>query len=74
MITKPKPSKDQLYSMSNNPSNWRGLIYVNSRDPRMIVPKRLPSLGWTLNFGHPISYVFMCLFVGAVIAAVFLSK
>ena len=30
-----------------------GLIYDDPQDPRVVVRKRLPYLGWTLNFGHP---------------------
>jgi uncharacterized membrane protein len=70
----PKLDKEILYSMSNNPINWKGLFYVNRKDPRIIVPKRLPSLGWTLNFGHPISYVFISVFVLAVIGLTIFTK
>jgi uncharacterized membrane protein len=66
----PKLEKEILYSMSNNPFNWKGTFYVNRKDPRIIVPKRLPSLGWTLNFGHYISYVFICAFVLAILASI----
>jgi uncharacterized membrane protein len=40
----------------NNPSNWgRGVFtfYFSKKDPRLIVPKRRPGLGWTLNMAHP---------------------
>lgn len=36
-----------------DPRNWRGLLYVAPRDPRVIVPKRNPAYGWTFNFAHP---------------------
>lgn len=71
---RPKLEKEILYSMSNNPSNWNGMFYVNRKDPRIIIPKRLPSLGWTLNFGHPVSFVFMGALVLAVLAGVYFSK
>lgn len=36
---------------------WKfGVFYVNPRDPRILVPKRL-GLGRTLNYGHPIAWV-----------------
>jgi uncharacterized membrane protein len=70
----PKLDKEILYSMSNNPFNWKGLIYINRKDPRIIVPKRLPSLGWTLNFGHPISYLFISAFVLVIIASIIFIK
>ncbi len=38
---------------------WKwGIFYFNPADPRIVVPKRIPSLGWTLNFAQPISYAF----------------
>lgn len=49
--------KESLDSMSRNPDNWKGIFYVNGKDPRMIVPKINPSLGWTLNFGHKITII-----------------
>jgi uncharacterized membrane protein len=27
-------------------------IYASRRDTRLIVPKRSPGFGWTINFGH----------------------
>jgi uncharacterized membrane protein len=60
--------------MNNNPNNWKGMFYINRNDPRIIVQRRLPSLGWTLNFGKPISYILITLFVLAIIALVFIDK
>jgi uncharacterized membrane protein len=35
-------------------SPWRfGVFYYDRDNERLMVPKRLPSLGWTINFGHP---------------------
>lgn len=40
-----------------NPSNWssRSLLgfYFSKSDKRIVVPKAMPSLGWTLNLAHP---------------------
>ena len=40
-----------------NAENWSGprwiALYFSRRDPRLWVPKRVPWMGWTLNFGHP---------------------
>lgn len=52
----------------SNPNNWRGIFYVNKKDPRIVVPKRDPIMGWTLNFGNVWSYVLIVLFVGAIVA------
>ena len=37
---------------------WRGLLYVNPADPRLVVPKRL-GIGWTFNFAKPIAWVIL---------------
>jgi len=36
-----------------NPRNWVGGFYSSGKDSRLIVPYRIPWLGWTLNFGNP---------------------
>jgi len=54
MKKKEKPNNDL---MSKNTDNWKGIFYVNRKDPRIIVPKMNPSLGWTLNFGHVYAYL-----------------
>lgn len=40
-----------------NPGNWRGpafvALYVSPADTRIVVRKRVPILGWTLNVGRP---------------------
>ena len=32
---------------------------MNRNDNRLIVPKRIPAMGWTLNFSNPLAYVFI---------------
>jgi uncharacterized membrane protein len=36
-----------------------GVFYYNESDARIIVPKRMKYLGWTLNFARPVSYLIM---------------
>lgn len=52
-----KIEKESLELMSRNPDNWKGIFYVNRKDPRILVPKLNPSLGWTLNFGNIYAYI-----------------
>lgn len=50
--------------MNQDPGNYKfGFLYWNKYDKRIIVPKRTPFLGWTINFGNPYSYVFLILFI-----------
>ena len=66
-----KPKLDQaiLDSMSKNPNNWKGVFYFNRNDPRLIVPKLYPALGWTLNFAS--SYPYITIICVILIIAVF---
>jgi uncharacterized membrane protein len=44
--------------------SWKlGLFYVNRGDPALLVEKRF-GLGWTLNFGHPLSWLVVAAVVG----------
>ncbi len=39
---------------------WKwSIFYYNPDDPRMIVPKRIKWLGWSLNFAKPISIILL---------------
>jgi uncharacterized membrane protein len=35
------------------PENWTAGIYRSKRDSRLLVPKRNPRYGQTINFAHP---------------------
>jgi hypothetical protein len=47
-------TREELDQLWSNPDNWT-VVYHCREDPRVIVPKRRPSLGWTLNFAHPLA-------------------
>jgi uncharacterized membrane protein len=67
-------SKEFLDAMSREPAYWRGPIYFNRKDPRLMVPKLHPSLGWTLNFASPLAWVAMAAIVALVIILAFIGK
>lgn len=54
-----KLEKAILDAMSRNPNNWKGSCYFNRKDPRILVPKLNPSMGWTLNFASPYAYLLI---------------
>ena len=55
-----------------NPQNWKlGFLYFNPQDSRIIVPKRFRMFGWTLNFAHPISWIFILMIMAI---AIFVKK
>jgi uncharacterized membrane protein len=65
--------KEILNRMSQDPNNWKGMFYFNRKDPRLIVPKFIPALGWTLNFASPYSYLFIIVLIVIIIATKFLK-
>ncbi|MDB5214238.1 MAG: hypothetical protein JWO86_2165 [Myxococcaceae bacterium] len=44
------PDPDVLW---RDPAHWTAFGYRCKDDPRVIVPKRRASMGWTLNWAHP---------------------
>jgi len=65
-----KPDHSIPNSMSKDPGNWRGVFYFNKKDPRLVVPKLYPSMGWTFNFASPYPYLAII----CIIAIVVISK
>jgi uncharacterized membrane protein len=64
-----------LDTMSKDPGNWKGPFYFNRKDPRLLVPKLYPSLGWTLNFASPYAYTTLILILAIAIGVkLFLSN
>ena len=60
-----KPSKETLEKWNQDPNNWKwGCIYYNNEDQRLLPPKRIPWMGWTVNFANPKS---VALFMGILI-------
>lgn len=57
--------------MRNNPEKYKwGVFYYNAEDPRVIVPKNIQLMGWTLNFAQPGAYLIV---VGLVFLIVIVS-
>ncbi|MCA9772422.1 MAG: hypothetical protein KC466_08435 [Myxococcales bacterium] len=52
MTNPPPPSREALDALWRDPAHWRWWGYVCPEDPRLVVPKCNPSMGWTLNFAH----------------------
>lgn len=46
-----------------------GVFYYNKNDRRIIVPKRVKYLGWTLNFARPVSYFIMGVLIALIVVA-----
>ncbi len=67
----PRGTLDKLWS---DPANWRGGIYSCQADPRIIVPKRIKWMGWTMNFAHRSAWIRLAVGIAVAIVPLFLSK
>lgn len=57
---KTNTEKEIFDSARKDPRSWKGyFFYMNGNDSRIFVPKRIPSMGWTLNFANPYSYLIL---------------
>jgi len=44
----------KIVKINDESDYWKwGMFYYNPYDPRIMVPKRIPWMGWTLNFAQP---------------------
>ena len=64
------------FNMEQKPKNpWRYILFYYDRaDPRILVPKQIPVLGWTLNAAHTISKVILLLLVALIIFAIYTGQ
>ena len=46
-------TREEIETCWKDPRNWKWYVYFCKADPRVIVPKRLKWMGWTLNFARP---------------------
>jgi hypothetical protein len=54
----------------SDPANWKlGIFYFCRADSRIIVPKRIRGLGWTLNLARPLAVPFLVFLMGLIVAA-----
>jgi len=58
-----------------DPANWKlGIFYFCREDGRVIVPKRIRGLGWTINFARPAALLWIAAIAGFVIGTVELAR
>jgi len=66
-----KLPRGTLERLWRDPDHWQGFFYVCEEDPRAIVPKRNPIMGWTINLAH--TSAVTQLFLGIVTIVVILG-
>ncbi len=56
-------------------NHWKwGIFYCNTEDKRLLVPKKVPIMGYTLNFGHKYAVLFLGAITVLAITLVFVGK
>lgn len=56
-------TREELENLWRDRRNWKWGVYYCKADPRVIVPKRVKWMGWTINFALPSAVpVFLGLF------------
>ena len=60
---KEKFTAEQLENFWRDPANWKSGIYRCPADPRVIVPKRIKWMGWTVNFSHRYAWPALLLII-----------
>ncbi|MEO7975734.1 DUF5808 domain-containing protein [Flavobacterium sp.] len=69
-----KPTQEDFENWHKDPNNWYlGFLYYNPQDKRLLPPKKIKELGWTVNFANPYS-VFILIAILALIPLIHLLK
>jgi len=72
------PSPETKKRWHQDPNNWIwGIFYYNKEDKRLLPPKRIPIMGWTVNFANRNSvllFVFMMLLILLVVFMIEIKK
>ena len=67
-----KPSLEELHA---DPRHWKfGIFYICREDQRVLVPKRIRGLGWTINFARPSALAWAGILGGFVWSTVALAR
>ncbi|MGZ3919015.1 MAG: DUF5808 domain-containing protein [Bacteroidia bacterium] len=70
MSSNESPDKETLEQWHKDPANWiLGIFYFNPKDKRLLPPKRISAMGWTVNFANPYS-VFILIGILVLISAI----
>ncbi len=57
------------FQSSNKTMDFQSIvIYFNNKDPRVIVRNINSSMGWTLDFANPLTYLYLFGAIGLILA------
>ncbi|OYW29320.1 MAG: hypothetical protein B7Z47_04940, partial [Chthoniobacter sp. 12-60-6] len=67
--------ESNLSVFSSDPDNWYfHAFYFCRKDPRLVVPRRIAGLGWTVNLARPLAVPFVLAVCGVVWSALALVR
>ena len=70
-ITMSENTKPQPPAGDDDSKHWVwGIFYYNPDDKRLLPPKRIPWLGWTVNFANVYSIAFMIVMTAVIVFVV----
>nr|WP_315145583.1 DUF5808 domain-containing protein [uncultured Flavobacterium sp.] len=73
-----EPSQETKDKWQKDPKNWIwGIFYYNKEDQRLLPPKRIPFMGWTVNFANRNSvllFVFILLLIILIVYIIEIKK
>jgi uncharacterized membrane protein len=55
-------------------SDWRDELINDKKDPRLMIPRPYPRVGWTFNLGQPLTWVFLIILAVVLILCSFFLK
>jgi uncharacterized membrane protein len=60
--------QEELDRMRLEPDNYKwGIFYFNPQDSRIFLSKKIPIMGFTLNFANPYSYLILILLLATIL-------
>lgn len=70
------PSQETKEKWLKDPNNWIwGMFYYNKEDKRLLPPKRIPFMGWTVNFANRNSVLlFVFIMLTIILFAIFMTE
>ena len=67
-------TREELQRQQKDPRNRKwGLFYYCKADPRVIVPKRFPWMGWTINAAQPAAIPVLLLLLAILVGPLLLA-
>jgi uncharacterized membrane protein len=55
-------------------SDWRDDLICDKKDPRLLIPRPYPRVGWTFNFGHPLTWIFIIVLLLIIVGSMLFLK